>query len=52
MFDISPYFFYFLETEQNIRNYKCCNIQNIESGEKTKGDFLLCNNLKIYDQKY
>jgi transposase len=33
--------FYLLESEQNVRNYACRNIQNIQPGEKTKGDSLL-----------
>ena len=33
--------FYLLESEQNVRNYASRNIQNIQPGEKTKGDSLL-----------
>lgn len=44
--------FYLLESEQNVRNYACRNIQNIQPGEKTKGDSLLYNNLKIKEWKY
>jgi len=35
--------FYLLESEQNVRNYACRIIQNIQPGEKTKGDSSLYN---------
>lgn len=35
--------FYLLESEQNVRNYAGRIIQNIQPGEKTKGDLSLYN---------
>ena len=35
--------FYLLESEQNVRNYASRIIQNIQPGEKTKGDSSLYN---------
>jgi len=36
--DYAFIFFHLLEFEQNVRNYACHIIQNIQPGEKTKGD--------------
>ena len=33
--------FYLFEFEQNVRSCAGCNIQNIQPGDKTKGDFSL-----------
>gem|GEM_PF-5150677 len=38
-----PHSFYLLEFEQNVRNYAGHSIQNIQLGEKTKGDSSLYN---------
>lgn len=44
--------FYLLESEQNVRNYASCNIQNIQLGEKTKEDFYFIINLKEQKWEY
>ena len=43
-------FFYLFEFEQNVRSCAGCDIQNIQSGDKTKGDFSLDSFLRKIDK--
>ena len=43
-------FFYLFEFEQNVRSCAGCNIQNIQLGDKTKGDFSLESFLRKIDK--
>jgi transposase len=49
--DIASLFFYLLELEQNVRNTACRYIQNIQPGEKAKGDFHFLLKTKMVKMK-